>query len=163
MKKLTQEYVKLVLNYDPETGFLKKKKTRRTDWIGKKAGCIGSGGYRVVNIHNIHYSAHRLAWLWMTGDDPEEIDHINGNRDDNRFCNLRAASLTENRRNSKMKSTNKSGYKGVCWGKQHNKWRSTITVNRRHIHLGLFNCPTAAHIAYCNAARKLHGEFARFE
>ena len=89
-----------------------------------------------------------------------QIDHINGNGLDNRKCNLRFANANQNQHNRKTNKNNKSGYKGVCWHKRHNKWISRISINNKLIHLGLFNDKLDAANTYNNAAIKYYGEFA---
>lgn len=91
----------------------------------------------------------------------EVCDHINGKRNDNRRNNLRVTTYAGNNRNSKMRKGNSSGFKGV-W-KVGNRWRACIKVNKKKIYLGYFGSPEEAHQAYCNAALKYHGEFARFK
>lgn len=165
---LTQSYLRHYLSYDPETGLLTKNhrpeapQSFNTRWAGKPAGSVGHKGYIFISIHNKQYTAHRLAWLYMTGELPQVVDHINNIAGDNRFCNLRAATIGQNGHNSKKRKNNKSGYKGVSWNKNAQKWVAQIKLNWEPKYLGLFNCPTAAHFAYCKAAKELHGEYARF-
>ena len=89
------------------------------------------------------------------------VDHIDGDRLNNRRDNLRLATHAENMRNMKRPRTNTSGFKGVYWSRQHSKWRARIMHNGKQHCLGLFDCPQEAHAAYCKAAEELHGEFAR--
>lgn len=91
-----------------------------------------------------------------------EIDHINGNGLDNRRGNLRLASKSQNSKNRPLYANNTSGYKGVSWAKTVKKWRAEIRVNGQGIYLGIFDTPEEAHAAYCEAAKKYHGEFANF-
>jgi hypothetical protein len=91
---------------------------------------------------------------------PGLTDHINGNVLDNRKCNLRKCTRAENIRNSPKRKTNTSGYKGVSWHKQHNKWASSIRLNNKDIHLGYYTDIIEAAKAYNEAAQKYHGEFA---
>lgn len=93
----------------------------------------------------------------------EEVDHINNNTLDNRRENLRLANRVENCQNTRKKSTNKSGYKGVHFHKQSGKWRAQIKVGSKYLSLGLFLTPEIAAEAYKNAAIKYHGEFANFD
>jgi hypothetical protein len=105
--------------------------------------------------------AHRVAWLYMTGEWPAgDIDHINNNRSDNRFSNLRPATRSLNIANSTKKKSNSSGFKGVSFSKANRKWFAKITVNYRQQSLGYFNTPQEAHAAYVHAAREAFGEFA---
>lgn len=87
--------------------------------------------------------------------------HINGNVSDNRIENLRDATQSNNLCNKRMQSNNTSGYKGVGWHKAAGRWVARITIRKQHTHLGLFDTPEEAYAAYCKAAEKLHGEFAR--
>jgi hypothetical protein len=137
---LTAEIVSSLIDYSPETGEFKRiKKTSNSVKIGGKAGSISNYGYLRISIGGKLYMAHRLAWLLMTGNWPEDqIDHINGIRDDNRWINLRKATNQENGKNQCIRSTNKSGITGVTWIEATQKWRAQITVDGKAIHLGVF-------------------------
>lgn len=96
-------------------------------------------GYKFGAIFGKNYRAHRVIWAMTFGAWPDgQIDHINGNRSDNRIENLRVVSNAENQRNSKIRSTNTSGAAGVSWNKRCAKWQARITVNHKRIHLGYF-------------------------
>ena len=139
MKKLTQGELKENLHYDADTGLFTWAKNRQRVGIGSLAGCLDNYGYRVIGIDGKQYKAHRLAFLYMTGKlPPNEIDHINHSRDDNRFVNLRHATRVENLRNKSMHSNNKSGFTGVYWEKALNKWAVNIWVNGKNKYLGNF-------------------------
>jgi hypothetical protein len=90
------------------------------------------------------------------------VDHRSVNSLDNRRTNLREATHGQNMCNSGKRQNNTSGYKGVTWSKKHRKWVAQIGKDRTHHYLGLFDDPEVAHQAYCEAAKRLHGEFARF-
>jgi len=141
---LTQEYVKHILHYDPETGdFIRLKRTGRTTHTGDILGCISKGAsgkrYTVFMVKNILYGAHRLAFFYMEGRWPNnEIDHIDGNGLNNKWNNLREVTHQENMRNTKLSSTNTSGHIGVYWSKALNKWRSQIMINDKCMYLGIF-------------------------
>lgn len=175
---LTASYLRSILHYDKETGIFTWRtrppghfKTSRAHLIrnarfaGAKAGHLcESHGYVQIRIDKKLYLAHRLAWLYMTGEWPAaQIDHINCDKLDNRFCNLRQATNAENIRNSRKPSTNTSGLKGVSWHKPNNKWRVQISANGSKRHLGYFDEDKLdeAAAAYERAAKALHGEFAR--
>src|SRR5579864_3559439 len=100
-----------VLDYRPETGlFIWKINTGKRRMAGKQAGCKMVRGYHTLSIDRIQYTAHRVAWFYMTGDwPPDDIDHINGVRTDNRFCNLRLATKRDNSFNKGPLPSNKSG------------------------------------------------------
>ena len=159
MPSLTHSRLCEYLSYDPDSGVFTRKLTQRR-W---KAGTVIAGrpdghGYRVIGIDGQSFRAHRLAWFYTTGQwPPNDIDHINGIRDDNRWCNLRPATRAQNLRNSSAKP-NKTGFKGVH--KHGHRYRAAIRLNYKHIRLGSFETPEAAHEAYCRAAIRLHGQFA---
>lgn len=93
----------------------------------------------------------------------EEVDHIDLNPLNNRRSNLRLTSHQQNSANRRKPISNTSGFKGVCWDKQTNKWQAKIGVNNKQKYLGRFDTPEEAYAAYCKAAEELHGEFARVE
>lgn len=161
---LTQTDLKEVLTYNPDSGvFTWAKHVNSRAKKGARAGSVNNNGYRRITICESQYLAHRLAWLYMTGEWPaEQIDHINMDISDNSWINLREASHTNNFQNKGMYSNNKSGYKGVSWNKQDKGWRAQIQVNGKKKHLGCFKVPEEAHKAYCEAADKHFGEFANF-
>lgn len=90
-------------------------------------------------------------------------DHINGNTLDNRRSNLRVVTRTQNNQNVTIRKHNKSGYKGVSLEKKTGRWVAVIQANNKRIHLGTFDTPEEAYAAYCEAAKKYHGKFARFD
>jgi hypothetical protein len=112
----------------------------------------GSSGKRIC-VH-----LHRFI---MDAPDGLEVDHIDGDGLNNRRCNLRLATRSQNMRNQRLNSRNTSGFKGVSWDKRDKKWLAYIKVYRKKIHLGSFDTPEDAHAAYCDAAARLHGEFAK--
>jgi hypothetical protein len=153
-----------ILRYDPITGDLYWNQARPKIRVGAKAGCLHHKGYINLEIDGKHYAAHRLVWFYVTGAMPTKIiDHINGNKSDNRFENLREATTGQNRANSKH--ANKHGLKGVSlcpWVPEGKKrWVAQIKSDKRQIYLGSFFTKEEAHFAYCEAAKCLHGEFAR--
>ena len=155
---ITVERLRECLDYDPATGLFKRLINTSSRW---KAGLITGSKHRdceSIRFDGKSYRAHRLAWFYMTGDwPPHEVDHINMNPHDNRWSNLRLATRSQNGANKRAYSTNTSGLKGVAWHKRGNKWRAT--VGRKHI--GLFDCPAAAHFAYIVAADGVYGKFSR--
>jgi len=139
-KKLTQERLKELLHYEPETGifYWKQIQGKNKKKVGDVAG-TPLNGYITIGIGGTIYLSHRLAWLYIHGYFTEnQIDHINRNRADNRICNLREVSRSCNRRNSGNPKNNVSGVKGVCWHKQSNLWRSRITHQGKKYNLGLY-------------------------
>lgn len=154
----TRERLKELLDYNPETGVF--------TWVnaGKIAGSPCGFGYRAIRCLGGRYYSHRLAWFYVRGAWPKnQIDHINGNKSDNRIANLREATHKENLWNSAKHKDNKSGLKGVSLHAQSGRWQTQIYINGRSRFLGLHDSPAAAHKAYCDAANQLHGKFARVE
>lgn len=119
------------------------------------------GRYAAITVHGQSVPLHRIIAKRMGLDLSEHIDHINGNELDNRRENLRSATNAENLMNQKLCSNNTSGFKGVIWRKDRNKWQAKIMVHGKTQHLGYSNCKIEAAKAYDNAARELFGEFAR--
>jgi hypothetical protein len=145
------------IHYDPVTGVF----TRRRKWGSKPAGsvigCLSPQGYWQIGVCGRTYAAHRLAWLYMTGDWPAgDIDHINRTRADNRFTNLRAVSRSENLQNARRRDNNTSGYTGVSWSKSKKRWRANIMVLGRPLNLGYFKNIADAVAAREKAASQLH-------
>ncbi len=163
MTELTAERLREAMHYSPATGvFTRRIRTANCVKVGDVAGSLTGEGYSHISIYWRRYRAHRLAWLYMTGEWPKsDIDHINLDRADNRWCNLREATLSQNKANNGMYKNNKSGFKGVVWHKRDRKWCSSIRINKKLIHLGSFDCPATAHKAYIEASATLFGEFAR--
>lgn len=155
---LTQERLKELLELT-DGGFIWKVANSPS----KKAGQIAGGhlcqGYLRVKIDGKFYPAHRLVWLWHNGYFPDFIDHINGNRSDNRIENLRAATKRQNNSNVSWNRKNTSGFKGVVFDKASNKWKAQIAHNRKRYSLGRFDCAEDAHKAYCKKSDELFGEF----
>jgi hypothetical protein len=129
------------------------------------AGCINkTNGYLRVGINGREYLAHRIifAMYHQIELSPDmEIDHINGDKLDNRPENLRRATRAQNGSNRPMQANNKSGFRGVCFDMQAKKWLAQIAVNSIQMRLGYFTVKEEAALAYNEAAKRLHGEFAR--
>lgn len=130
------DYYTLVsrLYYDADTGCM--------FWLssGLPAGAVMGDGYIVVKINQKKYPLHRLAWFYMTCTWPDaELDHINHNRLDNRFSNLRQVTCRQNSMNRSKPVNNKSGVLGVIWDGSRNKWKAYITINGKHKTLGRFS------------------------
>lgn len=144
-----------LLDYDETTGVLRWRVTRgRQAKAGDIAGTIIQGR-RYVKICGRSYLAHRLIFAIKTGRLPSgEIDHIDGNPDNNAWCNLRECTHSQNGQNRKVSKANKSGLIGVS--KHGNGWQATICVNKVYRHLGRFKTPEEAHAAYVAAKRELH-------
>ena len=128
----------------------------------KLAGTINTKGYRVVNFAKQMFRAHRIIFALANNRWPTlQIDHINGDKLDNRLENLREATAFQNCHNRSIGVRNKSGRKGVFWNKAENRWQARITVNGTRIFLGSHKDVALAAFIYECAAEKYHGEFAR--
>jgi len=165
MAELTQSYLRKILKYDPETGIFTwyiRKNGRRPPTYNVVAGTSDADAYIIIYIDGVPYLAARLAWLYMTGKWPDgEIDHIEKPVSNNAWANLREATHQQNCHNLIKAINNTSGFKGVSWHKQTRRWRAKCVYNGQSYWLGLFDTPEEAHAAYCRAAKKLHGAFAR--
>jgi hypothetical protein len=152
-----------VLSYNPDTGiFTRLISTSNRVRAGDVAGYIESSGYRMIRFEGRQYKAHRLAWLYQTGVwPPHDIDHSNMDRADNRWCNLRYASRSQNKANMRARQDNTSGFKGVCWKMDHRKWQAQISIGGKTLHLGYRDSREEAAALYADAAVKYYGEFAR--
>ena len=146
---ITQAELKRILHYCPETGvFTRKIRTANCVQVGDVAGSVDGNGYLLIQYKGIKYKTHRLAFLYMNGEWPEnEVDHINHNKIDNRWNNLRLADRTKNNRNASQRKDNTSGVTGVSWHSRDSKWMASISHQKKLIHLGYFNCSTAAILA----------------
>lgn len=165
---LSIDYVRSRLNYDPETGKLIWKPVGpdfgwqhlmwNGKWAGKEAGNFSDQGYRNIYMDGRNWKGHRLAWAIHYGEWPEgDIDHVNGDRSDNRISNLRKASRSQNLCNMK---TRRKGLKGAIRHKE-NYWEARIAVNGEKHSLGYFRTEADAHEAYCHASEFFHGSFSR--
>jgi len=151
MNKLSQQTVKELLLYNPETGVLTWK-TREIEsfenvrcgkiwnarFAGKEAGCKRGDGYIVIGVLGEAYYAHRLVWLYLYGCFPKGMDHFDRDTSNNRSNNLREATSQQNSHNLKLYSTNTSGVCGVSWSKRDKIWRAYIKLNNKQKALGSF-------------------------
>lgn len=164
---MTAERLRELLHYDPETGVFTWRVYRGVVWPGCVAGCSSAikGRYRMIGVDQERLLAHRLAFLWMTGEWPlHKVDHVNGNGQDNRWANLRQATDRDNTRNRHSHPLNTSGYIGVTRDNQtrsRKKWRASIRNNAgKYQNLGRYMTAREAATVRDEAARRLHGEFA---
>lgn len=128
-------------------------------FAGKKAGRIDGHGYVSISFRGKKVKGHRLAYLIARGEAPDNIDHVNGVRSDNRIENLRPATHSENGFNKSVSSRSKSGVKGVFWHKKAGRWHSQIRSNGVVRHLGLFDSIEEAKAARDKASLEMHGQF----
>lgn len=167
---ISVDELRRILDFNPDTGvFIWKHRPehniqRNARFTGKAAGTTPTScGYGQINLNNLGVCrAHRLAWLHYYGEwPPQQLDHINGNRLDNRIINLRLATNAQNGRNRPASIKNKTKLKGVSLHKLSGLYRASITKDYKYHYLGYFSTPEEAHSAYCRAAEHLHEEFAR--
>ena len=146
------------LSYDPDTGvFIWVNPASHRAAKDTEAGWINDSGYRLISLNKIKYRAHWLAWYITYGYWPKnQLDHINGIRDDNRIANLREATDAQNRQNMAKRTDNKSGFVGVYYAKWANAWRAEIRANGVKHKLGYFKTPEIAYKAYLKAKEQLH-------
>lgn len=157
---LPVERLKQAFHYDPQTGLFRWRFSPRNDI--KPWSLAGSGradGYRALHVWGVGFAEHRAAWAYMTGNWPtEDIDHLNGERDDNRWSNLRMVSTQVNCQNRRTAMvTNKSGLLGAHLNAQMGKYVSAIRIDGKPKHLGTFATAEEAHQAHL-AARRVHYE-----
>lgn len=156
------EDVRKRISYDPETGIFIRVKASTHRRVGQVCTVRRPDGYLQVAMGRGNILAHRLAFMLGHGRAPVgEIDHINRDKADNRLANLREATKAQNGANKIPSRRSISGIKGASWCNRARKWRATIRVATRQVHLGFFATAEEAHAAYVEAARKYHGEFAR--
>lgn len=159
MVEISAQRVRELFLYDPETGVLTRRvRTPTRNNAGEKAGSRNGSGHLQTRVDGRLVSVHRIAWLYVYGRLPEnQIDHINGIRDDNRIANLREATNAENMQNQKRgRSDGRSGFLGVSWASREGRWRATITVAGKQKSLGFFDTPEQAHAAYLDSKAELH-------
>ncbi len=174
-----QDFLRKILSYDQHTGKLVWRERQpgltmpsgavvdhhsAISWNAKNArreAASKSGeGYFRIKIEKMNYKVHRVIWKMTYGHDPEIIDHINGDRSDNRLCNLRSCTVAQNSQNKLVLASGSSRFRGVSWNVSKRKWQAKIRANGRIIHLGRFHDEIAAARAYDAAAREFHREFA---
>lgn len=168
-----QTYLRECFDYNPDTGSLTWRARPRehfaTDSAWKQWNSMRPGtsppylthGYLGVNFssgsHKGQYRQHRIIWVWVTGENPhDDIDHIDRDRTNNRWSNLRIASRAQNNHNGKLYRRNSSGYRGVAPIANSTRFTAQITMQRKKLHLGCFATPEEAHAAYCAAAAQIY-------
>lgn len=155
---ITQERLHEMFEY--REGHLYRKISLGCSKAGDKVGFTNDKGYLAVNIDKKCIAVHRLIWMMQHGEMPSLIDHIDGNRQNNRIENLRLADRCGNAQNKRMHRNNTSGIKGVYWHKRAAKWKAQIVCQNKHYNLGLYKSIDEADEVVCLAREMLHGSFA---
>ena len=159
--ELTQQRLKDLVCYDPLSGEIRwrfSQSPRFKPWA--LAGFTTRQGYIDIKVDGRTYKAHRLAWLYMTGEHPsKEVDHINRVKSDNRWENLRQASRDENQWNASLRSDSTCGVSGVTFNKQSGKWKTQCRANKKRYFLGSYDTKEEAAAAVYRFRMERHGEF----
>jgi len=159
----SQKDLRALFDYDARSGSLlwKKPPSKSSVKSGTAAGGIKSGGYISIKLNGLDYKAHRLVYVWHLGEIPStaQIDHVDGNKANNRIENLRICSASENGRNRPAQANNTEGLKGAYLHENGRSWQSVIRFQRTNHFLGLYKTKEEAHRAYVTAARAIHGTF----
>jgi hypothetical protein len=153
---ITQERMKQLLHYNPNTGVFTRIDSNRVDRLGKQPGSRNTKGHVQIRLDGVLYVAHRLAWLYMNGEFPvNQLDHIDGDKTNNKIVNLRDATNKQNQENVPLQVNNTSGYRGVSFDKRLKKFRAYVCHNRQQTTLGFFATSEAA----ATAAKKARDQF----
>lgn len=162
-EKISANRLRQVLQYNTDTGdFVWLERLSNRAQVGQLAGSVAANGYVQIQINGRLYFAHRLAWLYVTGEYPKsQVDHRDRNRSNNAWINLREATPSENSCNKA--TNNRSGVRGVSWNKRAGKWVAQVSFRRITHYLGLFDSIEEAGYAVISMRGKLHGEFAKHQ
>lgn len=159
---LTADRLRELVSYDPQNGVFRwvAPPKHKGPAVGKVAGSDHGGGYRKIKIDGRQHLAHRLAWLYVHGEWPRGLlDHVNGDRGDNRIVNLREATEAQNGQNRRRSQSNNAARLLGVAPTRSGRWKAQIHVAGKQTHLGTFATPEQAHEAYLSAKVRLH-EFA---
>ena len=161
--KLSKDLLHELFEYKDGKLYWKKRPSPKSVKVvpGNKAGTLCNNFYWQVSINKEFYYSHRIIFAMFHGYFPDSVDHIDGNRSNNKIENLRQATQTQNNYNSFIRSDNTSGYKNVYWDKRSNKWLVIVKVERKNKHIGYFKDINMANNAAILARKQYYGEFAR--
>lgn len=159
--EICQKLLQEIFSYE-DGNLIWKQQTGRRISVGNIAG-RNCHGYRMIGLFQKQYMAHRLIFMFHHGYFPAEVDHIDGNKSNNKIENLRAATHAENLRNQKLRSDSVSGHKNVYWSKREQKWRVGIVVNKKQKHIGYFKDRELAELVAIESSNLYHKEFSAFK
>jgi hypothetical protein len=154
---VSAERVRDLFDYEADSGVFVRKIGIPGASKGPVAGCLRPDGYTQIGVDRKRVLTHRLVWLWVHGYFPDQIDHIDGDKTNNRLANLREATTSQNHGNMTKNVCNKSGFKGVR--QRGKRWAASIKLKGVLRYIGTFATPEEAHAAYCEVAKQIHGEF----
>lgn len=153
---VTQERLKELFRYDPETGILTRRITRNYNAkAGDIVGCADKKGYLLAGVDGKTSKVHRIIWMLTYGYWPNIIDHIDGDKTNNAISNLRDVTNALNLKNSKRQTNNKSGLSGVFWNERKNKWLAYIGSKKTRIYLGTYSTIFEAAAVRISAQNKM--------
>lgn len=159
--EICQKLLQEIFSYKDGNLIWKQQIGRRIS-VGQIAG-RNTGFYRMIGLMGKNYMAHRLIFMFHHGYFPKEVDHIDGNKMNNRIENLRPATHAENLKNQKLRYDNKTGVKNVAWVNREQKWRVKVTVNGKEKHIGYFKDRDLANLAAIKACNLYHKEFSAYK
>lgn len=159
---ITQDNLKEYFEYKDGNLFWKKQPSPQIK-VGDVVGTINKRGYVQVKFLCKRFYAHRLIYFMFNGYFPQEVDHIDGNKTNNKIENLRAVTKSQNQHNARINVNNTSGVKGISWDKRCGKWKAQIAVNKKNYHLGRFDDFDLAKKTINQFREKYHQEYARYE
>lgn len=157
----TKENVRELLDYSPETGIFTWKISYHRHWSKGDVAGYDVQGYRCIQYLGVQSKLHRLAFLWMLGRMPKVVDHVDLDRSNNKWDNLREVTQAQNCLNRPAHKDCKSGVKGLIWSKYHLKWEVRVTVNGKQELIGRYTSKIVATEAAEAFRREHHGVFAR--
>lgn len=151
---IQRKQLREIVSYNKRTGIFRDRSTGEV--IGTKRD---ERGYIRINLGALRFHAHRLAFIYVIGSCPDYVDHINENKEDNRWNNLRSATKSQNGMNRGMNANNSTGIKNVI--RHQGKYQVQIKVNGKNHYMGRFRTKKAAALAADVARAVLHGQYAR--
>lgn len=157
---LSLNEIKQHIKYDAKNGCFYRKQTNNQHKVGEIAGNKRKNGYVILKVCGVNILAHRLVWLFEYGEWPKEcLDHIDGDKSNNKIKNLREATYAQNKCNSKVRKDNELGLKGVNFDKKLKRYRARIFYNGKNLSLGSYNTKEEAHAVYVAKAKEIQKEF----